>query len=129
MRRVTEKELEAVLELDGPARCERFVKVVADTETAWGLWDDGWALMEDDAGRRSFPLWPAREYAEACATGQWSTYEPREIALAEILEELLPKLEDSGVLPAVFPTPSGKGVTPSPNELRNLLQEELKQYE
>jgi hypothetical protein len=109
MRQVTQKEMEAVLQLDGPSRVERFVKVVADTETAWGLWDDGWALMEDDRGRRSFPLWPALEYAQACSTGQWSTYEPREIALAEMLEELLPKLEASGCSLPSSPRRVGRG--------------------
>jgi hypothetical protein len=54
---------------------------VVDSEAAWGLWKDGWALMRDDAGVEVFPLWPAREYAEASRTGEWSEYEAEQIDL------------------------------------------------
>jgi Protein of unknown function (DUF2750) len=97
VRKVTDKEVNAVIRLDGPARVERFVKVVADDEVAWGLWADGWALMADDEGRQVFPLWPARQYAELCRTDEWSAYEAREIELSVLLEEFFPKFRERGV--------------------------------
>ena len=129
MRRSRDKEIRAVLELDGPGRFRHFLKRVADSETAWGLWSDGWALMANDDGTSVLPLWPAREYAELCRTGEWAGYEPAEIPVRDLLDDLLPKLRSRGVLPAVFPTPQGKGVTPSVEELRTSLEEELEQYE
>lgn len=129
MRKVTDKEVNAVIRLDGPARVERFVKVVADDEVAWGLWADGWALMADDEGRQVFPLWPARQYAELCRTDEWSAYEAREIELSVLLEEFFPKFREQGVLAGVFPTPGGKGVGVSAEDLESLLREELKKYE
>jgi hypothetical protein len=124
MRHTTKKEIEAVLRLDGPARFDHFVKRVVDSELAWGLWKNGWALMAKDDGTQVFPLWPAREYAELFRTGEWAQYDAEEIPLTDLMDELLPKLEQRGVLPGVFPTPGDKGVTPTAKELRNSLEEE-----
>jgi hypothetical protein len=129
MRRVEKREIEAILRLDGQARFERFIKVVADSEEAWGLWDDGWALLEDDSGVKVFPLWPAREYAELCREPDWPNYEPTRIKLKDLLNDLIPKLRSQGVLGGVFPTPGGRGVTPDLDDLERALREELKQYE
>jgi hypothetical protein len=125
----SEKEIEAVLRLDGPARFSHFVKQVVDFEEAWGLWKDGWALMTNNDGTSVFPLWPAREYAQLNCTGDWSEYEPRAIPLVELLDGLLPDLVTQGILPGVFPTPTGKGVTPSVAELdRTLREKESENY-
>ena len=129
MTPVSEKEIEAVLRLDGPARFKRFIKVVADTEEAWGLWDDGWALLEDDSGAQVFPLWPAREYAELCREPDWTNYKATPIAVDDLLSELLPKLRAQGILAGVFPTPTGRGTTPDLDTLESALREELEQYE
>lgn len=129
MRMTSQKEIEAVLKLDGPTRFKHFVKRVADEEKAWGLWKDGWALMALAGEERVFPLWPAREYAEKCRGEDWSEYEAEEIPLAALLDELLPKLKERGIRPGVFPTPGGKGVTPTTDELIQALRQEMERYE
>jgi hypothetical protein len=78
--------------------------------------------MENNEGTLVFPLWPAREYAKLNRIGDWSKYEPKAISLAELLEDLLPRFTERGVLTGVFPTPGGKGVTLTANELTTLLQ-------
>lgn len=117
MKPRSEKEIQAVLRLDGPSRYEHFVKRVVDTEEIWGLWKDGWVLMKNGDGLLVFPLWPAREYAELSRIGDWVEYEPKAISLVELLDDLLPGFVERGILPGVFPTPSGKGVTPTADEL------------
>jgi hypothetical protein len=129
MRRTSEKEIQAVLRLDGTARFRHFVKRVADSEMAWGMWKDGWALMANSDGTEVFPLWPAREYAELHRSGDWADYEVREIALVDLIDELVPKLAQHGVLPGVFPTPTGTGVTLSPEEFAAAIRTELENYE
>src|SRR5579859_5037071 len=32
-------------------------------DRAWGLWSEGGAMGNDDSGKRTFQLWPAKEYA------------------------------------------------------------------
>lgn len=126
---VSDKERDAVLKLDAAQRYSYFIKRVADWEAAWGLWDDGWALVGDDDGRTGFPLWPAREYAEGCAAGEWAAYRPEQIALTDLMSELLVRLRDDGVLVGVFPTLANKGMLVEPNEVAAGLRAECRQYE
>jgi hypothetical protein len=123
------KEVDAVLKLDGPARFAHFIKRAADEETVWGLWNDGWALMAHAGEGSAFPVWPAQEYAMECAIGEWSAYTPESIPLNSLLDELLPKLTQKNVAPAVFPTPTGRGVVVTPQELEKSLRAELMNYE
>jgi hypothetical protein len=124
-----ERQIESVLRLSGPERYAHFVKQVSDHEEAWGLFDDGWALAETDDGRGVLPLWPAIEYAELCATGDWAAYRPKVITIQTLLEEVLPLLEERNLLPGIFPTPQSRGVTPAVSLLREDLQRELARYE
>ena len=126
---VSGKEKDSVLQLDAAGRYSYFVKRVADWESAWGLWREGWALVGDDAGRAAFPLWPAREFAEACVSGLWEGYEPDEIRLEDLIGELVPQLESDGVSAAVFPTPSNRGMLVPPSKLAANLSAEWEQYE
>jgi hypothetical protein len=79
-------------------------------------------------GTPVFPLWPAEEYARACATNEWSAYQPRSIELSRLTAELLPRLRDDGVLPCVFFTPTSQGVTPSVDDLLAALDAESAKY-
>lgn len=126
--RVTPKQLEAVLALSGIKRFEHFIKVIADWQEVWGLYQGGWALAAADDETTVFPLWPAKEYAQVCAANEWAGYEPRSISLSDFTEVLLPKLKQDGVLPGVFFTPTSKGVTPSVDELKSALEAELQNY-
>ncbi|MFK0276096.1 DUF2750 domain-containing protein [Ensifer sp. NPDC090286] len=126
--KVSPRQMEAVLALPVVKRFEHFVKVIADWEEVWGLYQDGWALAEADDGTTVFPLWPAKEYARVCTLNEWSGFEPRAISLGDFTEVLLPKLKLEGVLPGVFFTPTSKGVTPPVDELMAALQEELQNY-
>ncbi|QOZ75200.1 DUF2750 domain-containing protein [Bradyrhizobium sp. CCBAU 53351] len=126
--KVPPKQMAAVIALPGAKRFEHFIKVVADQQLVWGLHRDGWALAATDDGKTVFPLWPAKEYADVCASGEWSGYVPRSISLSDLLEVLLPKLQIDGVLPGVFFTPASKGVTPSAEEVKSALETELQKY-
>ena len=129
MKRRSDKEIQSVLLLDGPARFDHFIKQVIDFEEAWGLWNDGWALMANNEGTSVFPLWPAREYAELHRHGDWAEYQAKPIPLNDLLNDLLPGFGERGVLPGVFPTPTGKGLTPTSEELaRKLRANDLENY-
>jgi hypothetical protein len=128
VRITTPKEIESVLRLEGPQRFAHFVKRMADEQRVWGLWDDGWASMEDDDGVMVLPVWPAREYAELFVNGDWSSYVPTEMPLDEFLDEMIPEVAEQSALVGVFPTPTGKSVTPPLPELEEALREELTNY-
>jgi len=126
---VSAKEIESVSELSGEERYRYFVKKVADWGAVWGLWSDGWMLAGDEQGRSLFPMWPAQAYARACASGDWLGAEPREIPLDEVLDDLLPTLQEKGILPGVFFTPVGQSVASSVDTLRRDLECELERYD
>jgi hypothetical protein len=126
--KVSPKQMEAVFALPGPKRFEHFIKVIADWQEVWGLYQDGWALCATDDGTPVFPFWPAREYAQACVADEWTGYEPRSMSLSDFTGLLLPKLKLDNVLPGVFFTPSSKGATPSIEQLQPALEAELQKY-
>lgn len=123
------KQLAAVFALPANKRFEHFVKVVAEREEAWGLYQDGWALAGTDEGDRVFPLWPQKEYAEANAINEWAGYEPKAISLEDLMEVVLPQFKAEGTLPGILLTPDKRnGATPSIDELVAALEEELQRY-
>jgi hypothetical protein len=129
LRKLRQEELEAVLKLSDSERYLHFVKRVVDEQRAWGLWDEGWALMDRIGGGQVFPLWPAQEYADVCRIEVWRSYQPEEIPLQSLMVELLPKLKARGIQPGVFPTTASKAVTPTVDELSEALQLEMARYE
>ena len=126
--KISQKQIESVIALPEQKRYETFIKVIADWEEVWGLYQDGWVLSETDDGTQVFPLWPAKEYAQLCADKEWSGYEPGSFPLDDFMEELLPNLKNDGVLPGVFYTPSDNGVTPTIDQLLSDLSQELENY-
>lgn len=122
------QQLAAVVTLPGPDRYEYFVKRVADSQEVWGLYQDGWALAKTDDGTLVFPMWPASDYASLCAEYEWDGYDAQAFSIEELLEDLLPQLEQDQVLPGIFYTPGDKGITPTIAELRRDLAQELGRY-
>ena len=123
-----EGERELVLALSPGERYIYFVQLAVDTEEVWGLRNpDGWVLAGDELpeGRDAFPVWPHPDFAAACAVADWEGAEPAPIGLAELLEDLLPILEEDGLALAVFPDADGDSAVVEPEDLRRDLQAEI----
>lgn len=120
------QQLADVVTLPATGRYQRFVEGVAASGEVWGLYRDGWALAKTDDGTLVFAMWPASEFADLCAEFEWDGYEPQAFPLDELLNDLLPQLEEDGVLPGVFYTPGDKGLTPTAYMLRVDLERALK---
>jgi len=123
-----EKEVLAVSALEGPERYAYFVKRVADEQRLWSLWNDGWVLAKDDAGRELVPVWPHQDYAALCAKGEWADHTPKEINLDAWIERWLPGIEGDNRLVAVFPTDENQGVVVDSRRLTSDLEQELEKY-
>ncbi|HET9158764.1 MAG TPA: DUF2750 domain-containing protein [Myxococcaceae bacterium] len=128
-RTLSSEQITAVIALNGPKRYAHFIKRAADEGEAWGLYEGGWALMGDGDERPLFPIWPAREYAQLLAVGEWASHEPRAIPVHSLLDELLPDLREKGTGLAVFPVPSGRGVVPELDVVEADLRQELSRIE
>jgi len=124
-----EGERELVLALAARERYVYFVQLAVDTEEVWGLSNpDGWVLAGDalpEMERDAFPIWPHPDFAAACAVAEWEGAKPAPIGLEELLEDLLPILEEDGHALAVFPTADGDSAVVEPENLRRDLQAEI----
>jgi hypothetical protein len=119
------RQLQAVVMLPGPQRYEYFIKRVAETGIVWSLFRQGWALAKREDGAMVFPLWPDSEFATICADYEWTGYAPQSFSLDELVGELLPQLEQDGIVTGVFYTPGARDVMPSAGLLRKDLNDEL----
>lgn len=126
---INEKEIQAVLKLSPPKKYSHFIKKVVGWKKVWALYDDGWAMSETDKGELIFPLWPEKEYAELCISGEWSNYKPEIIELDELLDSLIQTLRERNVLPGVFFTLDGGSLNVTADVLENDLRDELSHYE
>ncbi|HEX5745946.1 MAG TPA: DUF2750 domain-containing protein [Archangium sp.] len=117
----SQDRMQAVLRLPAARRYAYFLQRVAESGEVWGLDGEGWALALDDSGRDVLPLWPTPEFAAMCATRLWSGFQPRAIKLQELLENVLPQLEEEGMPVGIFFTPEGQGHPVSARELIDAL--------
>lgn len=119
----TEEEIRRLLSLPPQDRAATFFQLAADWEEAWGLKDsEGWVVgKQTDA----LPLWPHSAFAQACAKGPWEGATPEALALDDLLDELLPLLEEEGLRVAVFPAPEDSGALMAPGEVSERLESEL----
>ncbi|WP_051971922.1 DUF2750 domain-containing protein [Massilia sp. 9096] len=118
------KHVQAIVMLPGPQRYEYFVKRVVESGVVWSLFRQGWALAKKEDGALVFPLWPEREFAAICADYEWSGYAPQSFALEELIDELLPQLEQDGIATGVFYTPGARDVMPTAGLLLRDLRDE-----
>ncbi|MFD1674142.1 DUF2750 domain-containing protein [Alicyclobacillus fodiniaquatilis] len=124
-----EKEFNAVISLPGSKRYEYFIKQVCDRQEVWGLFNNGWAMVTDDNGQLLIPLWPRIEFAEVCVDStEWSGYKPKEIDLERFVEKWIPGMVNDKVMPAIFMTPSNRGVAVDNKRLLEDLEQELENY-
>lgn len=128
--RLNETEIRAVVSLDGPERYTHFIKRVTDSRELWTLKAaDGYLLMGDDQGTPHAPVWPHARYAEICAVGDWSGSRPSPLSLSEFLNKWIPGLQLESRMVAVFPLPTGKGVSVEPFRLADDLRQESALHE
>lgn len=118
----SQERLQAVLRLPAARRYSYFLQRAVETGEVWGLDGEGWALALDDEGRDVLPLWPAPEFASLCATRLWEGFQPRSIPLEELLENVLPQLEEEGMPVGIFFTPEGHGHPVTARELIDALR-------
>lgn len=126
---ISQKQIEAILKLPAPKKYSHFIKKVVGWKQLWGLYDDGWAMSETGDGEMIFPLWPEKEYAGICISGDWSNYKPESIELDEVLDSMIPMLRERGILLGVFYTIQDGSVIANVDELESDLREELSKYE
>ena len=121
------KEILGVLSANSNKKYEYFIKKVVDFEEIWGLYDDGWASVEDNEGNPSFPIWPKKEFAELYTKDGWESYEASSIDLYDFLELWIPGMKKNGYGVSIF-WDNGSSIKVSLDKLVEDLNEELENY-
>jgi hypothetical protein len=124
----SDKEIAAMVSAEGKKRYEYFIHRVCDTGKVWGLFDGGWASLGDGT-TKMIPFWPHEAYAIRFATGDWSSYAPKEIDLDVFMDRWIPGMKADGVGPAIFPVGNGTSVVVNLADLEaNLRHERANSY-
>jgi hypothetical protein len=125
---VNAKQLDAVLRLPAPKKYSHFIKKAVGWGKIWGLYNEGWAMTELSDGTMILPIWPEVEYAERCIGGEWRDFTPKSIGIDEVLDSMIPMLQNNGVLPGVFFSTESGSVEVSLDEFERDLRAELSRY-
>jgi Protein of unknown function (DUF2750) len=122
------KQMQAILSLPAPKRYDHFVKRVVGWGCVWMLDDDDWVLAETDDGTSILPIWPDREYAERCISGDWDKCSAKSLPLEQFLDVLVPSMIEKGIEPGVFFSDEKGAINVQLHELVRDLRSEMKRY-
>ena len=121
-------EIEKVINLVSNKRYEYFIKKICDYEEVWGLYNNGWASMEDDSKDTLIPFWPMKEYANLCKTNEWINYEAFPISLDDFLNKWIPGMNKDKRNFAIFVVKNDFGIKVTPEQLEKDINLELENY-
>lgn len=101
------EEIEAMSKKGSKDRYIYCIKRIVDSEQAWVLDDDGFALCgQNGSDKEVIMLWSAREYAANCAFDDWKDYKPKALSLDYLMNEFLPDLSKEQIMVGIFPVPT-----------------------
>lgn len=123
---IDDAEVREILALSPEGRYTSFLQLSADWEEAWGLKDEnGWIVQGSESNDEAFPLWPHAVFAGLCARGSLAGTTPERISLDDLLDDLLPLLEEDAIAVEVFPVEEERGSMVTARRLLQDLHREL----
>lgn len=88
---MNQNKINNLINMNDENRYNYFIRKISDFEIVWGLFDNGWAVLQSvEPGVINVPFWPEKEFAQICATGIWHNYSPKEITLEDFVDKWLP---------------------------------------
>ena len=127
--KITNKEIEAVSQLEAFQRYEYFIKRVADSERMYTLVDDNGNLaIADVESSAVLSVWSASEFAENNAVDEWGSFSVKEITLEEFEEDIIDMIEENNWLISVFSIKGKSGFVVDINEFAKDLSAEMQKY-
>jgi hypothetical protein len=127
--KITNKEIEAVSQLEAFQRYEYFIKRVADSERMYTLVDDNGNLaIADVESSAVLSVWSASEFAENNAVDEWGSFSVKEITVEEFEEDIIDMIEKNNWLINVFSIKGKSGFVVNINEFAKDLSAEMQKY-
>ena len=128
MKDINLKKIENILNMTPDDRYLYFIRKITDFEEIWGLYNNGWAMAENNLNQQIIPFWPERDFAELCKTDIWQSYSSKSINLSDFMNKWLPGMNVDGKMAGVFYTPKDNGIVTTPVKILNDINDELEQY-
>lgn len=127
--KLTDKEIESVIQLDSEKRFEYAIKRIADNERLYSAkFPDGDYAIIPSNNTYLFPVWSACQYCERCI--DVSTMQCVEISLAQFVNEIIDLISSNGWELAVFPLLNGDyGKITTLSEFCECLKSALEDYQ
>lgn len=113
-----------VLQLSPDQRYAFLLKEVKLHQQIWILNDADGCVMLNSEDEDCVPVWPAKEYAEYWATGEWAQCEALAISVDDWLARWTPGLEGDEINVAIFPNPEEEGLIVFPDVFDSDLRKE-----
>jgi hypothetical protein len=130
MKKISEKEAQAVAKLPADERYEYGIKMIAEYEELYGLRNaKGWVTAKDEEGEKRFVLWPHPGYAQMCAADEWEGATPAKITLDDWFGKWSQKLGDEEMGISFFPVPAGEAYEVTPDQFIEDLEQEMERFE
>jgi len=127
--KITNKEIEAVSQLEAFQRYKYSIKRVADSEKMYTLIDEnGYFAIADIENSAVLSVWPAFEFAENNAVDEWGSYSVKEITIEEFEEDIIDIIEKNNWLINVFSIKGKSGFIVDLNEFAKDLSIEMQKY-
>ncbi|MCU4581564.1 DUF2750 domain-containing protein [Acinetobacter gyllenbergii] len=124
------KQIENIFSLTPKQRYKHFVSKVCDWEELWILEDEhaNYLILTPQENLEYLPVWPHTDYA-ACFREVYPSFTPTKVDLNNFIEKWLQILNDDGIKIGVLPNLDISVWIIDPLDLKEELENELKQYE
>ena len=110
-------------ELTEQERYDYFIEHVKLHKEVWLLQaQEGlFAMGEDDNGKQYIPVWPAKEFSDTYATGEWEGYQSEHMELKEFID-WMQELRDDDIFIGIFPDILMHSIPTDPIKLKKQLK-------
>ncbi len=122
------EDMKRILNLSNEEKYDYFIEKVVEKKEVWVLRDDEGCASLNNKDALFFPMWPEKEYAEQCISGEWAGYRSESIVLDVLIERWLPGLSGDGIRLTIL-WMDGKGVEVSAGDFLEDLKAELEDGE
>lgn len=117
------KDMNEILQMPAEKRHAYLLTQVTLNKQIWILTDEHGCVMLNSDDEDCVPIWPAQEFADYWATGDWAACTPKAIPLQDWFDRWTDGLEGDGVCIAVFPNPDEEGIVIFPDVFDSELRQ------
>lgn len=115
------EEYLAAANLVDTKRLEYFLYRIFECEEVWMLESDLDWFIDSRGEQFIMPLWPYERYALDCISGDWAALRAQAMSLEDLVNQLLPELDEEDVLLEIMPTQENPGCLIGASQLRAIL--------